>query len=185
MLRILAPIAIVLAAAGCAASNPYAEHAAGPLNLALGRGYSLDPPPNYATSHVASAVAAGALHDGVLTECDPARHATLAWHMPGGGALRVIFDLADVREIQEVVLHTGAGRFGTPARILVETSTDARRFATVATRNDMRRIDLKSSALYIARFAGAARYVRIVIEPEGDFLVLDEVAVFPRVMTAR
>ncbi len=179
----LAVVAIVLVVAGCTTPNPYVEHVAGPLNLALGRGYSLDPPPNYAAGELATA--AGALHDGVLTECDPARSATLAWRMPERGAIRVVFDLGAVREMQEVVLHVGAGRVGAPAKIVVETSNNSRRFTTVATRDGMKRIDLETSALFVARFAGAARYVRIVLEPDGEFLVLDEVAVLARIMTAQ
>jgi len=177
-------VALTIAACGCAAPNPYIEYVASRENLALGRAYTLDPRPNYPVPDGREAFP-DALHDGVLSECDPARAPTLAWHMKDGGPVRIVFDLSGAREIQEIVLHVGAGRFKAPAKILVQTANSPRRFVTVATKKSMKRIDLPSSVLFVARFAGTASYVRIVLWPDGEYLVLDEVAIFPRPMPAK
>ena len=182
MLRNSVPVLVLLVTAGCAAPNPYIAQIAGEENLALGAAYSLEPPPNYPGL---AADASVALHDGVLTECDPGRAPTLAWHLPGGDPVRIVIDLGRPRAIQEVVLHVGTRRFKPPAKIHVQTSNNGRFFQTVATRTSMKRFDLRTGALLSARFAGTARYVRLEVWPDGEHLCLDEVAIFPRVMTAR
>jgi hypothetical protein len=155
-------------------------------NLALHRPYALDPAPNYAlTSDPGDATQ---LTDGARAGAATLWLSREAVGWQGARPVTITIDLGELRAVSGVGFSTAAGRAGVdwPAAILIATSSDGVHYADVG-----ELVGLDQSvhggppaagyATYVYRtnaLRTSARYVRLVVDPRGQYLFADEIEVY-------
>lgn len=170
------------------ASSPFVASAEPPAdNVALHRPYEMSPAPNYAgCKDPGDAVQ---LTDGETAGCDWLRSGTVGWSKPAP-AVTVLIDLGVSTPIGGVRLHTnGGGRANVfyPATVGVLVSDDNTSFHLVGaadslgiqqSRADSVGVRAQPRVIPIDNLRARGRWVLLLIEPDGDFVFLDEVQVF-------
>ncbi|MCH7700812.1 MAG: DUF4091 domain-containing protein [Planctomycetes bacterium] len=168
----------------CVASEPEAEHS--PINLALGKRYSLSPPPSYApcTDDGDSAQ----LTDGIAAGCNWLQQSTVGWRSPKSPPT-VVIDLGAVVPIDDVHIHSiGGGRAGVhyPSQILLMVSDDGTTFHLAGGTDAFdlphdRREGAKAPRIphvfSLTNLKTRGRFVSLTFEPDGAYLFLDEIEV--------
>jgi hypothetical protein len=164
-----------------------AAHAAEPMNVALGRPYTLDPAPNY--SGGTSKTGAQVLTDGRVTESGT------MWVQPsavGWSHVRpvtITIDLGDAIPIDRVTWHGAAGKAGVewPESLVAFGSVDGRNFTLLG---NLVELDAErgssppplgqySDYTYSARLpTTTVRFLRLMADPRDPYLFVDEIQVF-------
>src|SRR6266853_294179 len=155
-------------------------------NVALGRPYNLDPPPNY--SGGTSKTGAQVLTDGSVS------HGGTMWLQSSAVGwthvrpVTITVDLGDVVTIDRVTWHCAAGAAGVewPVSILAFASIDAKSFSFLgdiveldAARGSVPPHGHYSEYTFSAKLpAAAARYLRLIADPGDPYLFVDEIQVF-------
>ncbi len=157
-----------------------------PANVALHRTYEMSPAPNYAGCKDSGD--ALQLTDGQHAGCDWLRLSTVGWRKPAP-AVTILIDLGSSTPIQSVRLHTnGGGRANVfyPGTVGVLVSDDNTQFHLVGAAD---RLGVEQSransvevrplpqVVEIDNLHSRGRWVLLLLEPDGDFLFLDEVEV--------
>lgn len=175
---------LTVAAAGCLASEHEAEDS--PVNLALGRHYSLSPPPSY--SLCTDDGDSTQLTDGIAAGCDWRRKSTVGWRYPKS-APTVVIDLGAVVPIDEVHIHSiGGGRSGVryPSHILLMVSDDGNifhmaggtdAFALPQDRQGGAKAPRIPHIFSLIDLKTRGRFVSLTFAPDGAYLFLDEIEV--------
>ena len=170
------------------AKTPQEQHNASkpqPVNVALGKPYTLSPPPNYklctGTSD-ATDLTDGKRADGELWMSQ----ATVGWVHPKG-AVSITFDLREPCVINRLRYCTGAGRAGVtfPSQLDYEASLDGKSFHRLGDLTQDTPEQPPDMALgyrpfvYDVRYPPVkARYVRIHSMPRNTFFFSDEVEIY-------
>ena len=148
-------------------------------NLAIGKGYRLEPPPNY--EHCTEAGDRTQLTDGNACR---ATSGPRKGRSDGRAASHVIItiDLGAVKPISGVSLHTAAGVAGVelPQAIVVLVSDDGTRWReagdlVAASRSQQAHAGYAEHLLRADNLATRGRYVAFLVEASGAFVFADEI----------
>ncbi len=153
-------------------------------NLALGKGYKLDPRPNY--SHCTDPADKTQLTDGQYTKGHFwTQQSTVGWNHASSVSLTL--DLGAVQPIRGVAFNTAAGVAGVewPLGITVLTSDDGKKFYPAG---ELVGLAAKHGAPPAAGYAvhrfwtdalkTHGRYVMFLVAPAGPFTFVDEIEVY-------
>jgi len=152
-------------------------------NVALGRPYTLSPPPNYSlTTDAGDSVQ---LTDGAYTLNDPiwTRTSTVGWST--AAPVTIVIDLQSIQPIAGVVYSTAAGKSGVqwPRSIFVLTSDDGVHYyfaVDLALGNAASGPPPSGYAAFRYRSMNLhthGRYVALIIDPNGLYTFCDEIQV--------
>lgn len=155
-------------------------HASG-SNIALGKGYTLTPKPNYALS--APATDTTSLTDGSYsTGYFWTQKSTVGWQQAGN--IEILLDLEQVRVIDGVSMNTARGAGAGvhyPSRASVYIGPDLQTLHHAG--NLAATADNAAGTYQVRKFSLGGlgikgRYVLLVIEPKGAFFFCDEIEVY-------